>query len=88
MLTLPAILTSGQALDARQGLTAQIALQTSVIIDASDLMQFDSSTLAVLLACRRQAVSAGKTFVVLGLPDKLAQLAGLYGVSELVSSKA
>lgn len=88
VLSLPAILTSVQALDAQLSLTAQIATQTSVVVDASALTQFDSSTLAVLLACRRQAIIAGKTFAVHGLPDKLAQLAGLYGVAELMASAA
>ncbi len=57
-----------------------------LVIDASALTQFDSSALAVMLACRREAIALGKTFAVQGLPDKLAQLAGLYGVAELIPS--
>ena len=84
VLTLPATLTYRQALVARQALNAQITVQPAVVIDASGLMQFDSSTLAVMLACRRQAIAAGKTFAIQGLPEKLVQLAGLYGVAELL----
>ena len=90
MLTLPVTLTYQQALDARQSLRAQLssqlATQPAVVIDASGLLQFDSSTLAVLLACRRQAMAAGKTFAVQGMPDKLIQLAGLYGVTQLLGT--
>ena len=88
MLTLPATLTYRQALAARQALNAQIAAQSAVVVDASALTQFDSSTLAVLLACRRQAVAAGKTFAVHGLPEKLTQLARLYGVTGLLVATA
>jgi phospholipid transport system transporter-binding protein len=89
MLSLPATLTHDHALQTARGLKAQVASQVAgVVIDASALTQFDSSALAVLLACRRQALAAGKTFAVQGLPVKLAQLAGLYGVAELIPSAA
>jgi phospholipid transport system transporter-binding protein len=38
----------------------------------------------VLLECRREALAAGKDFSVTGLPPRLRQLAGLYGVAELI----
>lgn len=86
MLTLPAVLTHAQALETARRLKVQVASQvTGVVLDASALVQFDSSALAVTLACRRAAMVAGKTFVVQGLPARLNQLAGLYGVAELVS---
>lgn len=89
MLTLPAVVTHAQALEAARGLKAEVATQaTAVVLDASALTQFDSSALAVLLACRREALAAGKTFAVEGLPARLAQLAGLYGVAELVPAAA
>jgi hypothetical protein len=50
----------------------------------SALKEFDSSALAVLLECRREALAAGKDFSVTGLPPRLRQLAGLYGVAELI----
>jgi phospholipid transport system transporter-binding protein len=89
VLTLPATLTHDQALDTARGLKVQVALQSDVVVlDASALAQFDSSALAVLLACRRDAMAAGKSFAVTGVPARLAQLAGLYGVAELIPSAA
>ena len=87
MLTLPAILTHDQALETARGLRTQAAAQADgVMIDASALTQFDSSALAVMLACRRDAIAAGKSFAVNGLPARLAQLAGLYGIAGLIPS--
>jgi phospholipid transport system transporter-binding protein len=54
------------------------------VADASGLRQFDSSALAVLLECRREALAMGKSFSVTELPPKLRDLATLYGVSELL----
>lgn len=89
MLILPAVITHAQALETSRRLTAQVAAQPAgVVLDAGALMQFDSSALAVMLACRREATAAGKTFVVQGLPAQLAQLAGLYGVAELIPATA
>jgi phospholipid transport system transporter-binding protein len=89
VLSLPATLTHDQALETAHGLRTQLAAQPEgVVIDASALTQFDSSALAVMLACRREAMAAGKTFAVRGLPARLAQLAGLYGVAELIPSAA
>ena len=56
----------------------------AVVADASALRIFDSSALAILLACRREALAAGKTFSVQTLPPRLRQLATLYGVAELI----
>ena len=55
-----------------------------VVADATNLSRFDSSALAVLLACRRQAQALGRAFYVSGLPPRLRQLAGLYGIAELI----
>lgn len=54
-----------------------------VQLDASALQRFDSSALAVLLACRRCALEQGKQLQVHHLPEGLAQLARLYGVEAL-----
>jgi phospholipid transport system transporter-binding protein len=86
-LTLPAVVTHAQAQETARGLKAHVTSEPAgVVLDASALMQFDSSALAVMLACRRDALAAGKTFSVHGLPARLSQLAGLYGVAELVPS--
>ena len=85
MLMFPAVVTQAQALETARGLKAQVASQAgAVVIDATLLTQFDSSALAVMLACRREALATGKTFAVVGLPAKLGQLAGLYGVAGLM----
>ena len=59
-----------------------------VQIDAAGLRQFDSSALAVLLECRRLAQTSGRTFQLSGAPARLRQLAGLYGVAELLGMAA
>ena len=59
-----------------------------VMVDASALSQFDSSALAILLECRRQAMAAGKNFSVQGVPGQLLQLANVYGVAALIPAAA
>ena len=54
-------------------------------VDASALQAYDSSTIALLLQARRLAQAAGRGFEVIGAPGKLAELARLYGVEELLS---
>ena len=86
MLVLPAELTHEHAAACsrmlQQGLRKNSAL--SLVADAAALSHFDSSALAVLLDCRREALALGKTFSVKGLPARLRVLAGLYGVAELL----
>ena len=62
--------------------------QRLAVVDASPLQVFDSSALAVLLECRREALALGKTFAVAHLPPRLRELAGVYGVSELLQAPA
>ena len=87
MLQLPAELTHLQAsaLTQRLGQEAMAQVEPVVAVDASALDRFDSSALAVLLQLRRDAQSAGKSFSVMGLPQRLRDLAGLYGVAELLT---
>ena len=54
------------------------------VADASALRHFDSSALAVLLECRREALAQGKTFAVHQMQPRLRALATLYGVSALL----
>jgi phospholipid transport system transporter-binding protein len=90
VLTLPAHLTHDLAVPAAQALKAALAAQTgaAVVADAGALEEFDSSALAVLLACRRDVLAAGKTFSVQSLPERLRRLAGLYGVEVLLPAAA
>ena len=85
MLTLPAVLTHDVAASFARGLKQAVSVEASAVVaDAGALREFDSSALAVLLACRREALAAGKTFAVRDLPARLRQLAGIYGVAELI----
>jgi len=88
MLTLPAILTQSQANDCLEQLTrdVQSEAEKQVVIDAAPLSSFDSSALAVLLAVRRECARAGKLFAVKGLPDRLRDLAALYGIEGLLTA--
>jgi phospholipid transport system transporter-binding protein len=56
-----------------------------VKVDASGLQNFDTSALALLMHAHRLARAAGRPFSVVGAPPKLAQLAQLYGIEELLS---
>jgi phospholipid transport system transporter-binding protein len=85
VLTLPAVLTHAASAAFARGLPQAVRSQPAeVVADASALQQFDSSALAVLLECRRQAMAAGKAFAVLGAPARLRELASLYGVQSLI----
>lgn len=59
-----------------------------VVIDASGLEDFDSSALAVLLACRRAAIGLGRGLHVAQMSSKLTALAQLYGVLDLLAPSA
>jgi phospholipid transport system transporter-binding protein len=61
---------------------------SEVQIQAGQLIDFDSSALAVLLGCRREAESLSKTLKFKQFPAKLRELALLYGVSELLVESA
>jgi phospholipid transport system transporter-binding protein len=54
------------------------------VINAQALQHFDSSALAVLLELRRAGARVGKTVVIEGLPDRLKDLATLYGIEGLL----
>ncbi len=82
VLRLPAVLMHPQAAACRVQLVEAMASSQDrvVLLDASALEEFDSSALAVLLACRRQAQVLGRSLQVQGLSDRLRELATLYGV--------
>jgi phospholipid transport system transporter-binding protein len=92
LLKLPSVLTHDQASD--WSCSLKLAMRNAaadnepVIADASAMTQFDSSSLAVLLECRREALAMGRIFWVQGLPPRLRQLAGLYGIASLIPSPA
>ncbi len=85
MLVLPAEITHTTARTCARMLTQALGSQEqTVVADASELAKFDSSAIAVLLECRREAQIAGKSFSVRGLPERLRSLAALYGVAQLL----
>lgn len=87
MLALPQTLTMSAAGDTLRMLSQALQREPgdALAVDASALRQFDSAALAVLLECRRLAAAWGKTFAVHGAPQKLRDLAQMYGVQELVA---
>ena len=86
MLVLPAELTHAEAPACCRMLAQALRSEpgAQAVADASALRRFDSSALAVLLECRREALALGKSFAVAQLPARLRELATLYGVSELL----
>ena len=86
MLVLPSRLTHDEAPACvymlQQGLAGQAG--TATVVDASALVHFDSSALAVLLECRRESSALGRGFAVKGLPGRLRELAALYGIAGLL----
>ena len=84
VLRLPTTLMHPQAQACRRELVQAMAASQDrvLLLDASALAQFDSSALAVLLACRREAFVLGRSLQLQGLPERLCELARLYGVLE------
>jgi phospholipid transport system transporter-binding protein len=86
VLVLPAELTHAEATACCRMLAQALRSDPGplAVADASALQRFDSSALAVLLECRREALALGKTFAVSQLPARLRDLASLYGVADLL----
>ena len=90
VMLLPAALTQAEATDALRLLDTTLPTLhgAAVVIDGSALQRYDTSALAVLLACRRQALALGRGFLVRDLPPRLLDLAAVYGVLELLTPGA
>jgi phospholipid transport system transporter-binding protein len=54
-----------------------------VRLSAAELADFDSSALSLLLSAARQCKEQGATLRLVDAPDKLRELARVYGVAEL-----
>ena len=65
-----------------KGMREQSGLE--VVLDATPLVRFDSAALAVLLELQRQVTTLGRRLSIRGLPARLSDLAGLYGIAELL----
>jgi phospholipid transport system transporter-binding protein len=85
-MQLPSTATLDEAAALADTLPAAIASGSGPLqVDASALQAFDTSAIALLLQARRLAQTAGRNVVITGAPVKLAELARLYGVEELLS---
>jgi phospholipid transport system transporter-binding protein len=86
VLLLPATITTREARDSLRMLSQALQREPDavVVIDASNLQQFDSAALAVLLECQRLAQAWGKGFALRHVPPKLSALAKLYGLDALL----
>lgn len=89
-LVLPAEITHEQGRTALAMLSQAIHTQRegAVVLDGSRLERFDSTALAVVLACRRAVLAQGRGFAVRNLPADVQELANLYGVQELLGGAA
>ncbi len=87
-LKLPPTLLHAQANACLAQWVAQLPAQPPgpVALDASALVEFDSSALAVLLGLRRQVLAQGGSLQITGMSERLRQLAALYGVQDLLIS--
>ncbi len=84
-IALPARITMNDARATLARLQPLLQAADAPVIDASALADLDTAAIALLLDCRRQAQAAGKPLQVVGAPPKLAQLAALYGVADLLA---
>ena len=87
-VALPAVLMQAQAQAVTNELSTLLAACVSeggeAVLDASALNQFDSSALAVILACRRAVLAKGAQLHITDLPQRAHALAKVYGLSDLL----
>ena len=84
-MQLPSTATLDQAAALAETLPQAVASGSGVLrVDASALVSFDSSTIALLLQAQRLAQAGGRGFEVVSAPAKLVELARLYGVDHLL----
>jgi len=79
---LPKKVTQENALQVqKEGLLNSPSLR---LVDCSELKDFDSTVLTVLLAWQQKMITEGQSISVEHAPKKLKVLAGVYGVSSLL----
>ena len=92
MVSLPENLTLAQANAAVRSIEDTLGQgqvqKGPLVIDAHGLRNFDTAAIAVLLEARRLAQAAGRTLDIHGAPAAMVELAGLYGVGELLGFPA
>jgi ABC-type transporter Mla MlaB component len=82
MIRLPNVVNHQNAIEVRQKGLTQINIQEN-LVDASALVEFDSSIIAVLLAWLR----INPNLQIVSAPDKLQVLSKVYGLDELLQLK-
>jgi phospholipid transport system transporter-binding protein len=91
-LKLPAAVTLVQAQELLAQLATAVATASAaggdktLLIDAAEVVDFDSSALALLLEAQREARASGLACRLLQPPPKLMELARLYGVEALLGA--
>lgn len=79
---LPKKVTQENALQLqKEGLLNSLSLR---LIDCSELNDFDSTVLTVLLAWQKKLMTEGQSISFAHVPKKLKVLAGVYGVNVLL----
>jgi phospholipid transport system transporter-binding protein len=61
-----------------------LASGSLMVIDCKDLQSFDSSALSMILSIKRQAQIQSVNVQLDAVPEKLASLATVYGLSDVV----
>ncbi|HET9823536.1 MAG TPA: STAS domain-containing protein [Burkholderiaceae bacterium] len=89
MHALPATLTLAEAKAAAEAIARAAGEGEGPLqVDARGLHAFDTSAIAVLIEGRRCALAAGRAFRVHAAPAAMVELAGLYGVGDLLAFEA
>ena len=90
MLVLPETITHASAVACLASLSRTLDNEPGIelVLDAGGLSRFDSAALAVLLEVRRNVLKMGKKLVLKNAPQRLQDLAALYGIAELLPSTA
>jgi phospholipid transport system transporter-binding protein len=66
------------------GLMKTLMPGSLMVIDCEDLQSFDSSALSMILSMKRQAQIQSVNIQLDAVPEKLASLATVYGLSDVV----
>jgi phospholipid transport system transporter-binding protein len=66
------------------GMMKTLAKGSLMVIDCKDLQFFDSSALSIILSMKRQAQIQSINIQLDAVPEKLASLATVYGLSDVV----
>jgi phospholipid transport system transporter-binding protein len=66
------------------GVMKTLASGSLMVIDCEDLQSFDSSALSMILSIKRQAQIQSVNVQLDAVPEKLASLATVYGLSDVV----